>query len=300
MDEHVPELTGYHLIVPEVGGGFRVFPLQPVRSVVGSDSACDIRLDEPTVSGQHAEFRRKPRGGYEVVDLESSNGTYVNDEHTLRAALFGGEQLAFGAVQAKLQNGFGPEAAEKERRLQDLDEQHAEAMQKMAQARMEELERAHEGRQRQEAALQQLQAEIQQAETKLEQAQADLIGLNALGTELQKKTGDFERLQAEVESTRVERNRLEREAQDCQRLLNDLTEKRFEREELVRSLDREVARKQGELSFLAERIEQARRERDAVLEELSVARSDLRMLGQGEEGLSQAGEQNAEEEESSA
>ena len=53
--------------------------LSGVRSVLGRDPGCDIRLDDPYVSGTHAALSRS--GAYVVLeDLGSANGTLVNDQ----------------------------------------------------------------------------------------------------------------------------------------------------------------------------------------------------------------------------
>jgi len=65
---------------------------------LGRDPASDIKLDHPSVSRAHAEIRRTA-GGYEVVDLGSGNGTFVNGLRVKRQALNPRDKLALGAVQ---------------------------------------------------------------------------------------------------------------------------------------------------------------------------------------------------------
>src|SRR2546423_454209 len=49
------------------------------RFVVGRDESCDLTLGgDPEASRRHAEFRRRPDGGWEVDDLGSRNGTLVD------------------------------------------------------------------------------------------------------------------------------------------------------------------------------------------------------------------------------
>lgn len=63
--------------------------------LVGRDVDATLSLDyDPFVSGRHAEVRRAPTGGFEVADLYSSNGTWVD-----------WKRLPRGGV-AKVENGF--------------------------------------------------------------------------------------------------------------------------------------------------------------------------------------------------
>ncbi|GGZ86954.1 FHA domain-containing protein [Streptomyces echinoruber] len=68
---------------------------------VGRGLSSDIRLDDPTVSRRHAEFRRARRDGGEisVVDVGSRNGTYVNQERVDAAVLSDGDEVLIGNVR---------------------------------------------------------------------------------------------------------------------------------------------------------------------------------------------------------
>src|SRR6202012_3451563 len=51
----------------------------PVKALrIGPDRANDLALPDLDVSRHHAELRRSSAGNYEIVDLGSHNGTYVN------------------------------------------------------------------------------------------------------------------------------------------------------------------------------------------------------------------------------
>lgn len=50
------------------------------RVIIGRGEQCDIHIAHQSVSGQHAEVRRTPRGDFEIRDLQSSNGTKVNNQ----------------------------------------------------------------------------------------------------------------------------------------------------------------------------------------------------------------------------
>jgi two-component system NtrC family sensor kinase len=67
------------------------------RSVitVGRDSSNIIQLHDTEVSRRHAEIRQE-EGRFFIVDLTSSNGTYVNNQRVERHALKNGDRLQIG------------------------------------------------------------------------------------------------------------------------------------------------------------------------------------------------------------
>ncbi|HEX6737896.1 MAG TPA: sigma 54-interacting transcriptional regulator [Vicinamibacteria bacterium] len=79
-----------------------VFPLHEGVSVLGSAAECELRLNHPTVSRRHAELHVE-EGRVEVVDLDSSNGTFVGARRVRRAPLAAGELLAVGQVALTLE-----------------------------------------------------------------------------------------------------------------------------------------------------------------------------------------------------
>lgn len=72
------------------------FELNSAAVCVGRDPANGIRLHDTEVSRRHAEFRRDEGGGYRLVDLSSSNGTYVDSEAVTEASLQSGAQIQIG------------------------------------------------------------------------------------------------------------------------------------------------------------------------------------------------------------
>ena len=66
--------------------------------LIGRGSPCDVVLTGQTVSRRHAElFFRE--GSWVLVDLDSTNGTYINGSRVHRAQLLPGDRLAFGREQ---------------------------------------------------------------------------------------------------------------------------------------------------------------------------------------------------------
>lgn len=90
----------------------------PKEMYVGRDDDCDLRIASSLVSRKHCTLKSMPDGGVLVTDLESQNGTYINDvpvtEPTLMRA---GDVLRIGATLLALP------AAQKSRMT--LDSHHA-------------------------------------------------------------------------------------------------------------------------------------------------------------------------------
>jgi Protein of unknown function (DUF3662)/FHA domain len=67
------------------------------RVVVGRSREADIVLADPNVSRRHAELRRD-EGGWQVVDLGSTNGIKVNGRRVGQAGLSPGDQITIGVT----------------------------------------------------------------------------------------------------------------------------------------------------------------------------------------------------------
>lgn len=81
------------------------FPLRDGVHEIGRAAACQLRLDEPSVSRQHARLR-VAEGIAVLEDLDSSNGTRVNGrELTAPVELRHGDVLAFGNVTLRVDDG---------------------------------------------------------------------------------------------------------------------------------------------------------------------------------------------------
>jgi len=71
------------------------FRLEPGRTQIGRKDHNDIVLDEPSVSFEHARIVRSS-GEWRVVNLLSTNGTFLNGEKVHQSRLSHGDRLAFG------------------------------------------------------------------------------------------------------------------------------------------------------------------------------------------------------------
>jgi hypothetical protein len=79
-----------------VGGGRRNV-LSGNRVVLGRSREADIVLQDPNVSRRHAELRRDD-GGWQIVDLGSTNGIKVNGRRVNQQPLSAGDQITIGVT----------------------------------------------------------------------------------------------------------------------------------------------------------------------------------------------------------
>jgi diguanylate cyclase (GGDEF)-like protein len=73
------------------------------ETVFGRTGDCDVVVPHDNVSRRHALIRRVAPGSqeYEVVDLNSTNGTFLNGEAVQRARLSEGDKIKIGASTLK-------------------------------------------------------------------------------------------------------------------------------------------------------------------------------------------------------
>ncbi|MDO5098250.1 MAG: oxoglutarate dehydrogenase inhibitor Odhl [Corynebacterium sp.] len=92
-------------VAPPAGAGMLIvkrgpnagarFLLDQATTTAGRHPDSDIFLDDVTVSRRHAEFRLTD-GSFEVVDVGSLNGTYVNREPRNSEVLSSGDEIQIG------------------------------------------------------------------------------------------------------------------------------------------------------------------------------------------------------------
>ncbi|GAB2655426.1 FHA domain-containing protein [Gordonia jinhuaensis] len=92
--ERLSEGTGLLVVKRGPNAGSR-FLLDRPTTTAGRHPDSDIFLDDVTVSRRHAEFRQVDNG-FQVVDVGSLNGTYVNREPVDSATLSNGDEVQIG------------------------------------------------------------------------------------------------------------------------------------------------------------------------------------------------------------
>ena len=77
------------------GSSQRTYELNAPVTMLGRGTDCDLRLVDPGVSRHHAELRVED-GEVVLVDLGSTNGTFVNGQPVRRVTLADGTQVTLG------------------------------------------------------------------------------------------------------------------------------------------------------------------------------------------------------------
>ena len=76
---------------------FRILPGS--IKTIGRATGADFVLDAALVSRVHCRLTANALGDLEVLDLQSTNGTFVNDQRVDRLALAAGDRLRVGRVE---------------------------------------------------------------------------------------------------------------------------------------------------------------------------------------------------------
>jgi serine phosphatase RsbU (regulator of sigma subunit)/pSer/pThr/pTyr-binding forkhead associated (FHA) protein len=95
------------------------FELDGDRAVIGRSADCEVPLDVPAVSRRHAAIIRE-RGHYFIEDLQSRNGTLLNDTRlTERAPLGEGDRLVICDQEFRFYTGHGTGLLDPMRNLEE-------------------------------------------------------------------------------------------------------------------------------------------------------------------------------------
>lgn len=78
--------------------------LSPLPAVIGRGDSCDIRLTENSISRRHAVIQRKGEQ-WEVADLSSQNGLYLDGKRCEKAILSGPTRFRLGNVECEFAPG---------------------------------------------------------------------------------------------------------------------------------------------------------------------------------------------------
>lgn len=85
-----------YLVVVAGGAVGRTYKLAAQETLLGRERAADVVLGNPGVSRRHAAIRRLREGSLELIDLGSTNGTWVNGARVERHLLRDGDRIRLG------------------------------------------------------------------------------------------------------------------------------------------------------------------------------------------------------------
>jgi hypothetical protein len=89
--------------------GAETAPVQGERFLIGRAPGCDVQLDDPKVSAEHA-WVEASNGSLKIQDLGSLEGTWVDGERVHERELTGGERIVVGDTALRLsRNGAPPQ-----------------------------------------------------------------------------------------------------------------------------------------------------------------------------------------------
>jgi two-component system cell cycle response regulator len=101
-------LVNLHPPGPDIG---RRIPLLDTQYIVGRDSEAGFVVSRSSVSRQHARLYMDDDGGWWVEDLNSTNGTFVNEVRIKNQRLTDSDQVRFGDGIYKFLSGSNIESA---------------------------------------------------------------------------------------------------------------------------------------------------------------------------------------------
>ena len=81
----------------------QTFKLKPSRTVIGTASDCDIKVEDQFMSSKHCEVRFE-NGSFKLFDLGSTNGIVVNDKKVREHELVDNDLFRLGRTEFKFKS----------------------------------------------------------------------------------------------------------------------------------------------------------------------------------------------------
>ena len=81
------------------GKDFRIF--EGKKTTIGSGDDCDIVIRDESVSNRHCTIRYDTNGNILLSDLDSANGTYVNEQRVHKSDIIDRDTIRLGEIQFK-------------------------------------------------------------------------------------------------------------------------------------------------------------------------------------------------------
>ena len=96
-----PAPTGHAFLLQQGGDGIRHEVLQTPCRIGRGTERNEVVLRHPSISRRHAQITLRKDGVYEITDMESLNGVFVNDRKVKNAPLADGDIIDVGDLTFK-------------------------------------------------------------------------------------------------------------------------------------------------------------------------------------------------------
>ena len=84
------------------GEDFRIYD---GKNILGTAADCDIVITDPFLSAKHCTIRHE-NGNFQVTDLDSTNGTFVNQKRCTKSDLIDNDTIRLGHTEFKFKSLF--------------------------------------------------------------------------------------------------------------------------------------------------------------------------------------------------
>jgi hypothetical protein len=81
----------------------RDFRLVDGKNTMGTAADCDVVLTDPYLSSKHTVIRHE-NGSFTLVDLDSTNGTYLNDRRVTKSDIIDNDKIRLGRTELKFKS----------------------------------------------------------------------------------------------------------------------------------------------------------------------------------------------------
>ena len=104
VDDRAQDVVGWIVCLNGALRG-RDFRLVTGRNVIGTAADCDIVLTDPYLSSKHVVVRHE-NGVFMLIDLDSTNGCFVNDRRVNKQELIDNDKIRIGRTEMKFKSLF--------------------------------------------------------------------------------------------------------------------------------------------------------------------------------------------------
>ena len=104
VDDRSQDVVGWIVCLNGALRG-RDFRLVTGRNVIGTAADCDVVLTDPYLSSKHMAIRHED-GIFTLIDLDSTNGSFVNDRRISKTELIDNDKVRIGRTELKFKSLF--------------------------------------------------------------------------------------------------------------------------------------------------------------------------------------------------